>query len=173
MVITCQKCGKTGEGQLYKFHYGELYNTQSSNLGLGVATVTTQTKTYRIFGEEGAYICDLCATSRLGWKGTLGLFFFGLAWAFFGTLIFTGNFTLKVGWQTVLFCICPGAFLVLLSFIGVFELFGKVAIKADADTGEMAAIEARRNDLSVGHSASEMVFWTSKEYKKLVEKRRK
>ncbi len=85
----------------------------------------------------------------------------------------TGNFTLKIGWQPALFCICPGAFLVLASFIGIFELFGKVAVRADNDTGEMAAIEARRNELSAGHASSEMAFWTSKEYKKLIGKQRK
>jgi hypothetical protein len=172
MDITCQKCGKTSAGQHYTFHYGELCDTKSSSQDLVVARVTTQTKTYRIFGEEGAHICDRCATTRLGWQAALICLILGISWAYFGTMASTGLFSSRIGWQPILFCICPGAFLVLVAVMGVLELFGKVMVKADADTGEKAAIDARRKDLSVGHASSEMVFWTGKEYAKLLAKQK-
>lgn len=167
MDITCQKCGKTASGQHYQFHYGWLYDTQSSSQDFLVAKVSSQTRTYRISGETGANICNHCATNRWGWKAMLIWLLLGVSFAYFGSMVMTGFFRRQVAWEEALLCIFPGLLLVLVGVIG------KIGLKTDKDTGEKAAISARKKDLSSGHRASEMAFWTTKEYKNLLEKQKR
>lgn len=161
MASTCENCGSYAEGQHYGIHYGELIGTRYSNSHNWDSSTTTETKKYQIYAYY-AYICDRCATPRIGWIGGLLLFSIGAAVAYFGTQFMTENFALGIGWKPIVFCIIPGIFLILVAISSrVEELRGKVS--ANENTGEMVAIKCAKK----AHRGRGYVFWTSAEYSKL------
>jgi len=141
MEGTCQKCGAFSEGQVYRFHYGELSSAQTTNTDLLLVEMSSTRKVYRILGEESALICNKCATARMGWKYAIVSVFLAIAFIVLGIMVLTGQYseTIKV-WMPITFCLGPGALLFLAFGIGTFEIFGKVIINPNKNTGETAAV---------------------------------
>ncbi len=163
MEETCQKCGAFSEGQIYTFHYGELSDTHTTNADFILVEMSSTKKIYKILGEESVFICNKCATAKLGWKSTIGSLLLALTLFVLGIMVLKDQYSESVmAWMPVIFCLCPGLLLFLAFVIGIFELLGKVIINPNKNTGEMAAIEVRKKDLG-----AHRVFWKSKEYSKL------
>jgi hypothetical protein len=123
-------------------------------------------------GEAGAYICNHCATAKIGRKTTLALLIMTvLVGIIFAVFAMTGTFSEIVtlfSWPIRLFFIIVMIFVVSFTIQGILELFGKGFALTDNDIGERAAIEVRKEDLRAGDHLLSTVFWTSKEYEKLI-----
>ena len=178
MIGQCQRCGKQAEGNSYGFYCGLVLGTQSASYDLLVARMRTSTTSYRVLGREEAFVCNQCAGARIPGGGVAISLLLGagvLALGIWRLVASAGR--PHVRWWPSLFCLAlPGLLVFLFGLIGIAMNRARRTGKnptIDKEEGVRAAIEARRGTIQGAHPGQQVVFWSPKEYERLVRKQKR
>lgn len=178
MIGTCERCGKQVEGDSYGSYCGLSLGTQSASYDLLVAKMRTSTTTYHVLGREEAFICNQCAGQRMPGGGIAFCLLLGAAVLGLGTWRFVASLGRPhLHWWPPLLCLAlPGLILFLTGLIGIAQNVSRKSgknVTPDRDEGVRAAIEARRGMIERAHAGQQVVFWTPKEYERLIKKQKR
>jgi hypothetical protein len=59
-VAACGRCGREARGRSYRFYYGRLVASSTSQANLLVARTSSTTATYQVDGSSGLFLCSGC-----------------------------------------------------------------------------------------------------------------